>query len=138
MDKYLLDTNVCVFFLRGKTTIVEQILKKGIDNCFLSEITVAELFYGVECDEYNFKENRKKVSEFIDILTVIPIADVFLEYARQKAILRKKGNLIDDMDLFIGSTAIAKDMVLVTDNEKHLNRLLNIKIENWICQKERT
>ena len=91
MAKYLLDTNICVFFLRGKKSIVHQILDKGIDNCFISEITVAELFYGVECDEYNFKENRKKVSEFIDILTVIPIADVLLEYARQKAILSKKG-----------------------------------------------
>jgi tRNA(fMet)-specific endonuclease VapC len=134
MANYLLDTNICVCFLRGKKSIVEQILNKGIDNCFISEITVAELFYGVECDEYNFKENRKKVNEFIEILTVIPIADILLEYARQKAILRKKGNLIDDMDLFIGSTATAKDMVLVTDNEKHLNRLSNIKIENWITK----
>jgi len=38
------------------------------------------------------------------------------------------------MDLFIGSTAVANDMVLVTDNEKHLNRLSNIKIENWITK----
>ena len=134
MAKYLLDTNVCVFFLRGKKSIVEQILNNGIDNCFISEITVAELFYGVECDEFNFKENRKKVKEFIDILTVIPITNVLLEYAQQKASLRKKGNLIDDMDLFIGATAIANNMVLVTDNEKHLNRLSNIKIENWIIR----
>jgi len=134
MAKYLLDTNVCVFFLRGKKSIVEQILNNGIDNCFISEITVAELFYGVECDEFNFKENRKKVKEFIDILTVIPITNVLLEYAQQKASLRKKGNLIDDMDLFIGATAIANNMILVTDNEKHLNRLSNIKIENWIIR----
>ena len=134
MAKYLLDTNICVFFLRGKQSIVEQIIGKGIDNCFISEITVAELFYGVECDDYNFKENRKKVNELIDILTVIPITNVLLEYAQQKAFLRKRGNLIDDMDLFIGSTAIANNMILVTDNEKHLNRLSNIKIENWISK----
>ena len=134
MAKYLLDTNVCIFFLRGKESIVEQILDNGINNCFISEITVAELLYGVECDEYNFQENRKKVNEFVSILTVIPITNVLLEYAQQKAILRKKGNLIDDMDLFIGATAIANDMNLVTDNEKHLNRLSNIRIENWIIK----
>ena len=134
MSKYLLDTNVCVFFLRERKSIVEQILNKGIDNCFISEITVSELLYGVECDEYNFKENREKVNEFINIFTVIPITNVLIEYARQKAFLRRKGNLIDDMDLFIGATAIANDMILVTDNEKHLNRLLNIKIENWITK----
>ena len=134
MAKYLLDTNVCVFFLRGKESIVEQILDNGINNCFISEITVAELLYGVECDEYNFQENRKRVNEFVSILTVIPITNVLLEYAQQKAILRKKGNLIDDMDLFIGATAIANDMTLVTDNEKHLNRLSNIRIENWMIK----
>ena len=132
MTKYLLDTNVCVFFLRGKKSIKEQIIYNGVDNCFISEITVAELFYGVECDDYNFIENRKKVNEFIEILTVIPITNVLLEYAQQKAVLRKSGKLIDDMDLFIGATAIANGMVLVTNNEKHLNRLSNIKIENWL------
>jgi len=132
MTKYLLDTNICVFFLRGKKSIQEQIIHKGVDNCFISEITVAELLYGVECDDYNFNENRKKVNEFIEILTVIPITNVLLEYAHQKSILRKSGKLIDDMDLFIGATAIVNNMVLVTDNERHLNRLLNIKIENWL------
>jgi tRNA(fMet)-specific endonuclease VapC len=131
MAKYLLDTNICVFFLRGNKTVQEQILINGIHNCFISEVTVAELFYGIECDELNFKENRKKVNEFIDILTVIQISNTLLEYARQKALLRKNGNLIDDMDLFIGATAIANNMILVTDNEKHLNRLSNVKIENW-------
>ena len=131
MTKYLLDTNICVFFLRGKKSIVEQIISNGIENCFISEITVAELLYGVECDEYNSQENRKKIDEFIDILTVIPITNVLLEYARQKAFLRKTGYLIDDMDLFIGATAIANSMILVTDNEKHLNRLSDVKIENW-------
>jgi len=134
MDKYLLDTNICVFFLRGKKSIEKQILDKGIKNCFISEITVAELLYGVECDDYNFNENRKKVNEFINILSNIPITKVLLEYARQKSFLRKKGMLIDDMDLFIGATAIANNLVLVTDNEKHLSRMPNILIENWVIR----
>ena len=35
-------------------------------------------------------------------------------------------------NIFIGATAIANNMILVTENEKHLNRLSNIQIENWI------
>jgi len=38
----------------------------------------------------------------------------------------------DEFDLLIGATAIANDMILVTDNERHLNHLTNIKIENWV------
>ncbi|GHT59181.1 twitching motility protein PilT [Bacteroidia bacterium] len=134
MANYLLDTNICVFFLRGKKSLVKQILEKGLDNCFISEITVGELLYGVECDQYNSKKNREKVEGLVDLLTVIPITNVLQEYAREKAVLRKQGKLIDDIDLLIGATAIVNDMILVTDNEKHLNRLSNIKIENWVKQ----
>jgi tRNA(fMet)-specific endonuclease VapC len=92
------------------------------------------LLYGIECDKTNFKENREKVDDLIELLTVIPIKDTLQEYAKQKAQLRKQGKLIDDLDIFIGATAIANDMILVTDNEKHLDRLSNIKIENKKAQ----
>jgi tRNA(fMet)-specific endonuclease VapC len=63
---------------------------------------------------------------------VVPITNALQEWASQKSILKKKRELIDDLDLFIGTTAIVNNMVLVTDNEKHLNRLTNIKLENWV------
>jgi tRNA(fMet)-specific endonuclease VapC len=39
--------------------------------------------------------------------------------------------LIDDFDILIGSTAIANDMIMVTNNVSHLGRLDNITIEDW-------
>jgi len=44
--KYLLDTNICVFLLRGKLKLDDLIKEFGRENCFISEITVAELRYG--------------------------------------------------------------------------------------------
>ena len=38
--KYLLDTNICVHFLRGKYEIDKTIKEKGLENCYISEITV--------------------------------------------------------------------------------------------------
>lgn len=46
--QYLLDTNICVFFLRGKMNLDEVIKEKGKQNCFISEITVFELRFGAE------------------------------------------------------------------------------------------
>ena len=40
--KYLLDTNICVFCLRGKFDVDAAIDKVGWDNCYISEITVLE------------------------------------------------------------------------------------------------
>lgn len=40
--------------------------------------------------------------------------------------------MISDFDLLIGSTAIEKDLIMVTENVKEFERITNIKIENWI------
>lgn len=40
---YLLDTSICVFFLRGKLDLDKIMKEKGRANCYISEITVFEL-----------------------------------------------------------------------------------------------
>ena len=132
MAKYLLDTNICIYFLRGKEQVDIKINRIGAENCFISEMTVAELLYGVEYNSQNEEENRRLVENFIRDAQVLSISDAIPIFAKEKAALRKNGTLIDDIDIFIGATAIANNMILVTDNEKHMNRLSDIKIENWI------
>ena len=39
--------------------------------------------------------------------------------------------MIDDFDILIGSTSVANDMIMVTNNVAHLSRLDNIIIEDW-------
>ena len=39
--------------------------------------------------------------------------------------------LVDDFDILIGSSAVANNMIMVTNNVAHLSRIENIKIENW-------
>ena len=131
MKKYLLDTNICVFILRGKFNIHKKIAEVGIENCYISQITQAELLYGAECSNRPI-EITKTISEFCKRIEVIPIGNSIPEFARQKAILRKGGMLIDDFDLLIASCAIANDFIMVTDNLKHLGRIGGIKLENWI------
>lgn len=46
--KYLLDTSMCIFYLRGKLNLDEIIREKGNENCCISEITIAELRFGAE------------------------------------------------------------------------------------------
>ena len=133
MRKYLLDTNVCVFLFKGKYNINERITKVGFQNCCISEITLAELKYGAECND-QVVENNKMLDEFVNEISILPIYNSLSLYAKEKARLRKEGNLIDDFDLLIGVTAVANNLILVTDNEKHLKRISKVKIENWIIR----
>jgi len=131
MKKYLLDTNICIFFLKGKYNLNEKLKEIGLDNCCISEITLAELKYGAECSD-RITENIKMIDDFAKELTIVPIFNSLGIYAKEKAKLRKSGNLIDDFDILIGATAVANNMILVTENEKHLVRISKVKIENWI------
>ncbi len=131
MEKYLLDTNICIFYLRGKFNLNTKLKSVGFENCCISEITLAELKYGAECSE-QISRNMKMVDEFAKEITILPIFSSLNAYAKEKARLRRSGALIDDFDLLIGCSAVANDMILVTDNEKHFDRIRKIRIENWI------
>ncbi|MGV8136576.1 MAG: type II toxin-antitoxin system VapC family toxin [Mangrovibacterium sp.] len=131
MAKYLLDTNICIFFLKGKYNLNEKLKQVKLENCCISEVTLAELKYGAECSD-RIADNRKLIDSFAKEIAIIPIFNSLDVYAREKAKLRKTGKLIDDFDILIGATAIANDLILVTENEKHLIRIPKIRIENWI------
>ena len=133
--QYLLDTNICVFFLRGKLNLDELIKEKGRENFFISEITVFELRYGAENSE-NPGKSHKSVDAFIDGLSIIPIYGSIKRYAKEKVRLRKIGKpMHDEFDFLIGVTALESKLILVTDNVKHFENLEGLKIENWFKRK---
>ncbi len=130
MKKYLLDTNICAYFLNGKFDLEVKIDKVGFENCVVSEITIAELKYGVEKSTLKEK-NRKTLETFQTKFGVIPIFPVLDIYAKEKARLKTKGKILDDFDLLIGSTAIFNNLTLVTKNVSDFDRLEDIEIEDW-------
>ena len=135
--QYLLDTNICVFFLRGKLDMDEIIREKGRENCYISEITVLELRFGAE-NSNNPAKAHNAVDILLKNLSVIPIYSSIERYAKEKVRLRKIGNpMNDEFDLLIGVTAVEHNLVLVTDNAKHFQNLDGIKIENWYARKEK-
>lgn len=131
MKKYILDTNICIYLSKGLFDLSAKIEDVGIDNCFISEITVAELKYGAA--NSNFPEkNIDKVNLIQQIFTIVYIFNSLDIYAREKARLRKVGNILDDFDLLIGATAISNNLTLVTRNISDFNRINGLEIENWI------
>jgi tRNA(fMet)-specific endonuclease VapC len=130
LKQYLLDTNICIYLLKGLFDLVEKIEDVGTINCFLSEITIAELKFGAENSDFP-ERNSEKISQLQQQFTVIPIFGSLDVYAREKARLKKEGKLLDDFDLLIGATAVSNDLILVTRNVSDFDRLKRIQIENW-------
>jgi len=131
--KFLLDTNICIYFIKGQFDLYRKITAVGEENCLLSEVTIAELKYGVE-NSVQKEKNRKNIEAFIakfDILPIFPVLDI---YAKEKARLKTKGRMLDDFDLLIGTTAIFNNLTLVTKNVSDFDRLDGIVIEDWTTE----
>ena len=129
--KYLLDTNICIHFFRGSFNLADKIEKVGLNNCAISEITLAELVFGAENSKFPEK-NYNLIETFSEQVVILPILGAISHYGKQKVKLRKKGKMISDFDLLIGTTAIANNLIMVTENLKEFNRIENIVIENWV------
>ena len=134
MKQYLLDTNVCVFLLRGQYAMDKKLDNVGLENCHISEITEAELKYGAELGRRKgLRQRMEHLNEFLASINILPISDAIDLYASEKARLRLAGTPADDdFDLLIGCTAIVNDMVMVTENLKHFKDYIGIQLENWI------
>lgn len=129
--KYLLDTNICIHLFRGQFNLIEKFQEIHLGDCAVSEITLAELTFGAE-NSLNPEKNQKIIDKFSEQVKILPIFNAISIYAKEKVRLRKKGIMISDFDLFIGATAVANELIMVTENVKEFERISSIEIENWV------
>jgi tRNA(fMet)-specific endonuclease VapC len=127
---YLLDTNICIFYFKGRFRLLEKFKEAGIENCFISEITLAELKFGI-ANSQNIKQNQKTLSEFLAGLQIIPIFPALDLYASEKARLRKSGLSTEEFDLLIGASAVCHGLTMVTNNVSHFEKIKGIVIQDW-------
>jgi len=130
LKKYLIDTNIAIFYMKGKFDLEAKFDKVTADNCYISEMTLAELKYGVEKSEKPDK-NKKALDNFLTGVQILPIFHSLDLYAKEKARLQKAGTPVDDFDLLIGVTSVTHNLTMVTNNTNHFKRISGIKLEDW-------
>ena len=126
---YLLDTCICIALLKKSQSVIQRLREVGTHNCKISGITLAELYFGA------FKSGREK--HFNDVAEISKLFEKYpIQYTRKYGEIRweleKQGLHIGDMDMFIAATALEEDLILVTGNVKHFERIAGLKIENWM------
>ena len=123
---YLLDTNICISMLKNKYGVREAILKAKAENCYVSEITLGELYFGASFSN-NKKERLKDVAFIVDRFKVISVSGTLPLFGDIKANLKRKGTLIDDFDILIGCAAIHKDCLEFSSKTGQLDRMHKYK-----------
>jgi tRNA(fMet)-specific endonuclease VapC len=130
--KLLLDTDTSVFWLRGHSPVRKRMTSVDPQTIAISVITLAELRYGAA---YSARpaDNHQAIDDFISPISVLGLVpEAASVFGVLKADLRRKGLLIEDMDLLIASTALAHDLTLVTNNVAHFERIADLHLENWV------
>ncbi len=128
MKTYFLDTSIIIDYLRGKKNVVKKI--DNLDgNLSSSYLCLADLFEGIYYSK-NREMAKKIILNFFQGLNKIwgideKIAEKFGELRKE---LRKKRKIIEDIDIFIASTCLVNNLILVTLNKKHFKKIKELNI----------
>jgi len=129
---FLLDTNTCIFLKNKKPIHVLDKLRSVLDDgVFLSSISVAELQYGVY-NSTHIEKNRISLTEFLAPFEILDFDDNDAEvFGKIRYQLKRTGELIGPYDMLIAAQALARDLVLVTNNTTEFARVDGLRIEDW-------
>ena len=129
---YLLDTNVCIVYLKGKSANVRQrfdLLQRN--NIAVCSVVKAELFYG-SMRSNNSKKLLQTQKLFVEKFVSLPFDDRCIAiYGKIRARLAKAGTPIGSNDLLIASIALSHNLILVTHNIREFSRVEELKLEDW-------
>ena len=128
---YMLDTDTVIYWLKGDRNVENKVLNKGMDNIVTSIITISELYYGA----YKSKKREANLSAVEVVESKLKVisyeGNASRIFGQVKAEQEGKGVRLDDADLLIAATAMQHDMILVTNNIGHFQRISNLQVEKW-------
>lgn len=129
MKQYLLDTDVCIEIIKHNVRVLDKVESVGEDNCYVTDITIAELFYGAaKSGQSDHFEDVEKILQAFDLMPLLPSLRL---YGENKALLEDQGKMIGEFDLLIGSCAVFNGLIMVTSNLKHFDHIPDIQLEDW-------
>jgi predicted nucleic acid-binding protein len=131
---YLLDTDTLIYILKGHPTVERNLQIHYPDPIKISVISLMELYYGAYKSQ-RITSNLAKVKSLENSLEVIPLGTEIVEiFGMQKAKLEKVGSRLDDFDLSLACSALAYNLILVTNNVKHFKKIEGLKVSNWCVE----
>jgi predicted nucleic acid-binding protein len=132
---YILDTDIVSNIIKPLPSqhLISKLRAVPSSKLSISAITLLELYTGLF-----LSKNPVPIKEFIEewVIKTLRVLDFTPAQsymaAKIQADLKKKGAILDWLDVMIASAAITNEGILVTGNLKHFNRIQGLMIENWL------
>lgn len=134
--KYLLDTDISSYYLRGRYNLDKAFDIKGTHNIAISIVTIAQMqvlaFKNLKSSKKPTRINFENIEELIFELKA-RVIDVDREtwaiFSETRAELELSGLAKGELDILQASIAKQHSLVVVTNNIKHFEGL--VETENW-------
>lgn len=129
---YLLDTNICIYALKGKfPNIAQKLLEIPPEKIKISTITVMELEYGAAKSKWG-EQSREAMRAFIAAFEIIPFTDkdAFV-CGSLRAKLAAAGTPIGAYDIMIAAQGLSHNLTVISHNVKEFSRVPNLTLEDW-------
>ena len=130
--KYLLDTCAVSDYFRRVGKVAETMHATPPHELAISTITEHEIRYGLARQPRPAATLATQVRSFLGVVEVLPFdsGDAAASAAIQ-ARLEKTGEPIGSLDVLIAGVAVARQLILVTSNEREFERVADLSIKNW-------
>lgn len=129
--RYLLDTNVASYVIKGNVPHVrEHLLQVPIAEVGISVITEAELRFGLE-RRSNAARLQLAVEEFLLRVEILPWdSGAARHYAKLRITLEGSGTPMGNLGMMIAAQALAEGAILVSQ-DRVFQRAKLLKVEDW-------
>lgn len=132
---YVLDTNTISFLMRGNPAVARRLASRSRTEVLLPQAAICEIEYGLSRLPRSARQ-RKLRETFDGILAELGRAEwtdrVSRAFGEIKAALERRGSRLEDFDLAVAAHALALRATLVTDDISDMERILGLKLENWL------
>ena len=133
MIVYIFDTNMISALMKNDEKVRAK-FEEAVDSkkiVFMSGINHYEIKRGFLA--VNATRKLRIYDEIRKLFQMLFLDDeaVFDKAAEIHADLKRRGELIQDADIFIAATALLQNLILVS-NDLHFQRISSLTTENWI------
>ncbi|MCC5631020.1 type II toxin-antitoxin system VapC family toxin [Nostoc sphaeroides CHAB 2801] len=129
---YLLDSNIVSYILKRNVIVDQKFreVRRLKEDVFISCITYYEVKRGLLA--INATRQLAEFNKFCQTYKILLIDDLeIIELACEIYVdLQRRGFTIQEQDILIAATAIARGLILVS-NDSDLLRVQGINLENW-------
>ena len=133
MIRYLLDTNILSYFIRGNHPALmrRMVTAMQAQTIATSAICRAEIRHGQALMAANDKRHKPINLMLLELPALAWTADAADRYGEIRAQLRQQGAPCGEMDTMIAAHALVNKLTLVTHNTRHFERIDGLALEDW-------